>query len=213
MIHKNVLLQTLSKGLDGKIKLIMNCYIYKKIHKDSKYIIKKDPSFICLCFDKLIIVSEDFNEKKIIVSYENIEKISWDSESQNDLMISQIEVQIDDKLYTLDKSFYFGFNNSRSNFVKSLITYSGIYFIQTQGIIKDLPIFTNEKLLFSNGSKRPFELNFIPNQVEGCLKQSYKNYTFYLKNNPKKIKENEYKFIVEKNGETYEDNFKILVKF
>ena len=59
MIEKNILLKTISKGLESEIKEIIPCYIYKKFQIDNNLIAKKDPSLVCLCIDKFIIISED----------------------------------------------------------------------------------------------------------------------------------------------------------
>ena len=211
MIEKNILLKTISKGLESEIKEIIPCYIYKKFQIDNNLIAKKDPSLVCLCIDKFIIISEDFNEKKIIIFYENIEGLVLDSSNSNDLMIEEKEVNIEEKSYLIDKSFYFGFNNSRSKFVKSLIKWFGLYFIEKKGMIIDLPIKNNDKLLISQGNKNSVQLNFEPLEVEVCSKETYKDYSFYIKGNHKKKSDSEYEFTIEKNKEKYKINLKLLV--
>lgn len=211
MIQRNIFLQTFSRGLETEVKEIIMCSIYKRIQKENKLMVKKENSLVCICSDRLIVISEDFNDIKITSFYENIEKVAWNNENTCDIMILLKEVNSDEKLYILDKSFYISFNYLRANFIKALITFYGIYFIQVKGRIIDLPVNNDEALLIDKAMKKAIDVKFSPNIVDGCTKNSYMGYSFYLKGSPKKINDNEFEFLVDKNTEKVKNNLKILV--
>jgi len=211
MIQRNIFLQTFSKGLETEVKDVLICSIYKRIQKENKLMVKKENSLVCICSDRLIVLSEDFNDIKISAFYENIERVAWNNENTSDIMVLLKEVNPEEKFYLLDRSFYLSFSYLRANFIKALITYYGIFFIQTKGRIIDLPTNNYETLLIDNVVKKAIDVKFFPNRVDGCIRESYMGYSFYLKGNPNKISDNEFEFIVDKNGENVKNNLKILV--
>ena len=175
---ENIIINSISKALNTEIKYITLALTsgknqYKKEINEKKIV-------ICMGTEKLFILLDDLQEVKLEIEYDAITKIYIDKDNSVSVLIS-----LDSLKFKGSKKYegVYIFIKDRPLFVKSLLCYHTIYFMEKYGIVTELSV--KEKNLNLRFKKEGSLLNkgkeVIHNTPEGFEKRQRYNAEFFLK--------------------------------
>lgn len=183
MEEENIIINSFSKSLSAETKYItLALTINKNPRNPNKYIEK--PISIFLSRDNFYILLQTFKTIKFSFSYEVIEKIILDEDKKNALKVILNPDKVP-KEYKAIGSFYL-FVKDRGKFVKTLLCYHSIYFMEKHGEMHEIKIVKKSLFLKNIDFRKSFlskSKNIILSQAPGFELFTHKSgYIFYIKN-------------------------------
>lgn len=134
--RNNIIIKALSRALETDINFLCLALIVGKSSSNSK-LQEESQVVILMGKEKLFILTEDFKTIKLQIEYASITQVYLDSEVIYSLIINidKSKLSSNVKIDTLTISV-----KDRSAFIKSLICYHSIYYMEMEGVVSELQI-------------------------------------------------------------------------